>query len=73
MFVIETSDDLGTIYAMKLKLTSVVDDISVLGFEKIEIEVDDLKYFFYFDHYIRERVESNKVELLLLEHNAEFL
>src|SRR5262249_36535221 len=76
LFVIETEDDLGMLYAIELKLGSVLDamtDQIDLGLDKIEIEVDQLKFFFHFKSSIMVKHAESYVKLLLLEQNAQFL
>lgn len=72
-----TPEDLGTLYAIELKFNnSMENDILALDLTKIEIYVDDLKFFFHFDNFINvENYNSNindNQKVILFEQYAEF-
>lgn len=72
--VVECEEDLGTIYAIEMRLKSIVEDIySTVGLEKIEVQVDDMKYYFFFDRFITVSKDANRMRIILLEQNAQFL
>jgi hypothetical protein len=72
--VIETPDDLGTLYAIELKFEECLKRAKDLHLLKIEICDEEISYEFPYDNFISvQNIDERFKKIILLEKCAEFL
>ena len=72
LFVVETPDDLGTIYAIELKFEQCLKTANDLHLFKVEICDESLNYEFFYDKFVSvQEIEQRFVKMILLEKSAD--
>ena len=72
--MVETEEDLGTLYALELKIENCLKTANDLHIEKIQVAFNGYEYEFNLNQQVSVKdMDTRFKQIILLEKNAEFL